>query len=151
MSYCGYNDTRQNALFGRYLNNRRIGKVATKPHTLGLLGHSGVWLHSSFWGFHPHFRGRSCAVVLDHKCFHDIIAEIWWLIKSCEVCILHISSAAIMMIWISALVRDLLVRNSPMPSEEIRRQRGLSIALLVPWLLRLKSELASPGLAQICL
>ena len=30
----------QNALCDRYLNNRRTGKDATKPRTLGLLGHS---------------------------------------------------------------------------------------------------------------
>ena len=32
----------QNALCGGYLNNRRIGKDATKPRTLGILGHSDV-------------------------------------------------------------------------------------------------------------
>ena len=42
MSHCGYDETGQNALCGRYLNNRRTGKDATKPRTLGLLGHSVV-------------------------------------------------------------------------------------------------------------
>ena len=32
----------QNALCGRYSNNRRTGKDATNPCTLGLLGHSDV-------------------------------------------------------------------------------------------------------------
>ena len=40
MSHCGNDETRQNALCGRYLNNRRTGRDATKPRTLGLLGHS---------------------------------------------------------------------------------------------------------------
>ena len=31
------------ALFYTYLNNRRKGKDATKPSTLGLLGHSGLY------------------------------------------------------------------------------------------------------------
>ena len=34
-------ETGHNALFYTYLNNRRTGKGATKPRTLGLLGHSG--------------------------------------------------------------------------------------------------------------
>ena len=33
-------ETGQNALCGRYLNNRRTGKDATKPRTLGLFGQS---------------------------------------------------------------------------------------------------------------
>ena len=37
---CGNDETGQHALRGRYLNNRRTGKDATKPRTLGLLGHS---------------------------------------------------------------------------------------------------------------
>ena len=35
-------ETGQNALCDRYLYNRRTGKDATKPRTLGLLGHSGL-------------------------------------------------------------------------------------------------------------
>ena len=35
-------ETGQNALCGRYLKNRRTIKDATKPGTLGLLGHSDV-------------------------------------------------------------------------------------------------------------
>ena len=42
MSYCGNDETGQNPLCGRYLNNRRTGKDATKPRKLGLLGHSFI-------------------------------------------------------------------------------------------------------------
>ena len=42
MSHCGNGETGQNALCGRYLNNRRTGKDATKSLTLGLLGHSVI-------------------------------------------------------------------------------------------------------------
>ena len=42
MSYCGNDETGQNPLCGRYLNNRRTGKDGTKPHTLGPLGHSVI-------------------------------------------------------------------------------------------------------------
>ena len=42
MSYCGNDETGQNPLCGRVLNNRRTGKDATKPRTLGLLGHSVI-------------------------------------------------------------------------------------------------------------
>ena len=42
MSYCGNDETGQNPLCGRYLNNRRTGKDATKPRTLGLLEHSVI-------------------------------------------------------------------------------------------------------------
>ena len=42
MSYCGNDETGQNPLCGRYLNNRRTGKDTTKPRTLGLLGHSVI-------------------------------------------------------------------------------------------------------------
>ena len=42
MSHCGNDETGQNALFGRFLNNRRTCKYATKPHTLGLLGDSDL-------------------------------------------------------------------------------------------------------------
>ena len=41
MSHCGKDETGKNALGGRYLNNRRLGKNATKLFTLELLGHSG--------------------------------------------------------------------------------------------------------------
>ena len=40
MTHCGNDETGQNALFGKYLNNRQTGKDATKPRTLGLLGYS---------------------------------------------------------------------------------------------------------------
>ena len=40
MSHCGNDETGQNALCGKYLNNKRTGKDATKPRTPGLLGHS---------------------------------------------------------------------------------------------------------------
>ena len=39
MSHRGNDETGQNALCGRCLNNRRTGKDATKPRILGLLGH----------------------------------------------------------------------------------------------------------------
>ena len=38
--HCDKDETGQNTLCDRYLNNRRTGKDATKPRTLGLLGHS---------------------------------------------------------------------------------------------------------------
>ena len=41
-------ETGHHALFYTYLNKRRIGMDATKPRTLGLLGHSGE-LNSDFW------------------------------------------------------------------------------------------------------
>ena len=47
MSHWGNDETGQNALCGRYLNNRRTCKDATKPRTLGLFGHSGL-SHSVF-------------------------------------------------------------------------------------------------------
>ena len=40
MSHCGNDEIGQNALCGRYFNDRRTGKDATKPRKLGLLGHS---------------------------------------------------------------------------------------------------------------
>ena len=42
ISHCGNDETGQNALCGRYFNNRLTGKDATKPRTLGLLGHSDI-------------------------------------------------------------------------------------------------------------
>ena len=48
MSHCGNDETEQNALCGRYLNNRRTGKDATKPRTLGLLGHSELTRFKQF-------------------------------------------------------------------------------------------------------
>ena len=42
MLHCGNDETGQNPLCGRYLNHRRTGKDATKPRTLGLLGHSVI-------------------------------------------------------------------------------------------------------------
>ena len=41
MLHCGNDETGQNALCGSYLNNRRTGKDAMEPRTLGLLGQSG--------------------------------------------------------------------------------------------------------------
>ena len=49
----------QNSLFGRYLNNRRTGKGATKPRTLGLLWHSECGL----WSF--------CNIILVSFCYFD--------------------------------------------------------------------------------
>ena len=40
MPHCDKDETGQNALCDRYLNNRGTGKGATKPRSLGLLGHS---------------------------------------------------------------------------------------------------------------
>ena len=53
MSHCDNDETGQNTLFGRYLNNRRTGKDATKPHTLGLLGHSDYGAHCLLWCEQP--------------------------------------------------------------------------------------------------
>ena len=58
MSHCGNDETGQIVLCGRYLNNRRTGKDATKPRTLGLLGHSALAVGpkvASWWPEHMVF------------------------------------------------------------------------------------------------
>ena len=48
MPHCDKDETGQNALFDiMYLNNTRTGKGATKPRTLGFLGHSVFFLSTS--------------------------------------------------------------------------------------------------------
>ena len=60
MSHCGNDETGHNALCGRYLNNMRTGKDATKPRTLGLLRHSGYCLTGilSCISFRQYYPGK---------------------------------------------------------------------------------------------
>ena len=120
MSHCGNDEIGQNALCGRYLNNRRTGKDTTKPRTLGLLGHSVLnpftWIFDDYFSLWP-ARHEVYSIVLLSFVF----------VSSCYVVFTHQTTILLFKIKRRELNRSYDKTNTPEKSQLTTQRRQIKL------------------------